>query len=395
MGYELRVPESLLTKLSVTTAALALAVSAGTPALAQSPPTPPGGPQAGESARIGASEDPTTASLLMSAASFVDDSAFLVVLGRNDVFADNLAGAALAAADEGETGGPMLLIPPAPAGLPQAVADELGRVLDNAGTTCGADSAYVYLLGGVDAVSPQVEQQLTDLGYCVERLAGASRVETSVAVANEILELRLGRDGATVADRGRILLARDDDPADAAAAGAYAARTGVPIVVTPGDELAPAVRDLLQPGDGAFRDVGLLGGAAALAPAVETAVLEAVDGQGFDTRIYRIQGPTRVETAIDVAENLWDPGMVINAAIVNGYGDEFWIYAIPGGAAAARASAPLLFVGEDEVYAPTDAYLRQNALGSLLTIGPESRISASTQEAAESALGSAVQPGTP
>lgn len=73
----------------------------------------------------------------------------------------------------------------------------------------------VYVVGGVNAVSDLVVDELADQGYCVERLAGESRVETSVAMPVEMLSFFTS---PQTPQRGP-LLARDDNPAGSASAG--------------------------------------------------------------------------------------------------------------------------------------------------------------------------------
>lgn len=340
------------------------------------------GAEVGESARVGDSDDPTQASVLLSQASFEDDSAGFAVIGRNDVFADNLGGAGLAGGD-----GPLLLVPPPPSGAPATVLDEIDRVLDPRDGACNDDGTDtdVYILGGDVAVSEETAGDIAARGYCVTRLFGDSRVETSVAVAFEIL-LRKGL-SAEQPQRGQVLLARTDNPADSASAGAYAAAFDVPIVVTPTNELHPAVRDLLTPGDGSFDNVTLLGGTAALSEAVADEVREVVNSGGFDVPVVRLAGAARDETALLVADRLWG-NAASNAAIVNGFDDDFWIHALPGGAISSRDLAPLLYVFESEIPPTTDSYLRQNPVGYLLTVGPETRISETVRMAAEESLGS-------
>ncbi len=87
---------------------------------------------------------------------------------------------------------------------------------------------------------------------------------------------------------------------------------------------------------------------------------------------------------------LWPAGNAPRqAAIVNGFSPTFWTYALPGGVVAARNAAPLLYVQTDTIPDPTDVYLRQFCPGFLVTVGPESEISAETRAAAEGSLGSA------
>ncbi|HWB71842.1 MAG TPA: cell wall-binding repeat-containing protein, partial [Egibacteraceae bacterium] len=120
--------------------------------------------------------DPTAAAVAISRARFADGQADHVVLSRDDTFPDSLAGAPLTA------GGPLLLT--ATATLSDATAAELDRVLP--------DGGVVYLLGGVAAIGQGVQDTLAARGYDVRRLAGPSRVETAVAVADQVRALNPG-----------------------------------------------------------------------------------------------------------------------------------------------------------------------------------------------------------
>lgn len=121
-----------------------------------------------------------------STAGFDDGAAAAAVLARSDTFPDALAGTPLAV----KKGGPLLLTPPT--ALDPTVGAELSRVL-------GAGSGKtVYLLGGTGALSPAVETAVEALGFTATRLAGATRYETAVAVAEalgspETLFLATGR----------------------------------------------------------------------------------------------------------------------------------------------------------------------------------------------------------
>lgn len=342
--------------------------------------------------RIGASEDPTLASIAMSQAVYPDAGAGWAVLGRNDEFPDNLAAAPFA-----WNGAPLLLVDPGTAPLRDEVVAELQRVLPPYGAEgCGQAGADVYVVGGEAAVGPQVIEQLTALGYCPERLSGPSRVETARAIADRVLQRRAFSPDQP--DRGRVLIARSDNPADSSAAGSFAALTSTPILVTPGDALHPAVAEFLQPGDTAFSDIVLLGGPGALSPQVEQQIREVV--AGFEDTVRRVSGPTRDATAVAIAEELWgafvaeNPGEppVDSAAIVNGFSEDFWTYALPGGVFVAPEASPLLYVQSDAIPQTTDAYLRNTALTGLTTIGPESQVSEAVRQEAEGSLGSGVTP---
>lgn len=126
-----------------------------------------------------------------------------VVLTRSDQFADALGGSALAA----KAGGPLLLTPTA--GLDPAVKAEIQRVLG-----AGDGVKTVYVLGGVQALSPAVANALTALHYKVVRIAGQDRFSTAVAIAGAITGPNAAPDF--------ILVATGENYPDALSAGAAA-----------------------------------------------------------------------------------------------------------------------------------------------------------------------------
>jgi len=103
-------------------------------------------------------------------------SAHAVVLARSDFFSDALAGGPLAVA----VGGPLLITPGASisAAIDPRVLAAIERVLP------GGDT--VYVLGGDLALSPEVDNQLSFLGYKVVREAGVDEYATAVAIANQL-----------------------------------------------------------------------------------------------------------------------------------------------------------------------------------------------------------------
>jgi putative cell wall-binding protein len=94
------------------------------------------------------------------------------LIGRDDLFADSLAGGALQG-DAIENGRPLLLTDTDE--LEDDVLAELDRVLGGDGT--------VHILGGEVAISAEVEEALADAGYDINRFEGETRIETAAAIA--------------------------------------------------------------------------------------------------------------------------------------------------------------------------------------------------------------------
>lgn len=258
-----------------------------------------------------------------------------VVLGRSDVFADALGGSGLAA-DQG----PMLFTPgprtvdPDPV-LHPAVRAEIDRLLGRQGT--------VYLLGGTAAVSRSIEAELARDGYDVRRLAGASRAETAVKVAREMV----ARFGAPA----EVLIARADVWADAVTGGAYAAATRSPVLLTDHDRLHPAVGAFLTETRPAQR--WALGGTAALSEHVVQSAAAS-----------RIAGADRASTAVAIAEQLWGKTIAADGDLyVSAPGDgSGWAYALAYAPWSAVHDSPQLLVGA-AVPVPVEEYLERLGYG--------------------------------
>lgn len=283
-----------------------------------------------------------------------DRQASGAVLARADDFADALAGSGLLA------DAPLLLTPRDR--LDPRVETELVRAL--------APGAEVVLLGGRAALSDGVEAAVRDLGFVPVRLAGSSRVETAVAVATEV-HRRSGR--------SEVLLARaygvEGDAtaawADSVAAGGLAATLGLPLLVTPSDEVHGAVRRFLD-GVAPTRTI-LLGGIAALSESVANAVPNPT----------RLSGHDRVATAAALAEVGWGAARVGERSfiVVNGYRDDGWAFGLVAAGLSSDARSPILLVGET-VAEPVRRLVR--TCGSpevdLALVGDGAQVTASVRE---------------
>lgn len=298
----------------------------------------------GSAQRLADTEDPVTAAIALSQSTFTPGAATHVVLGRDDVYADSLAGSALAG-----SAGPLLYGAGGPDGLlTDATLSEISRVLERRDD---CDRPQVWLLGGEQAVSTGVVEQLDAEGHCVGRLAGPTRVETSVAIAAALPQ---------GSGDGRVLLVSADGWADAATAGAYAAREGTPVLVTPSDVLAPAVAAQLAARRPA--EIVLLGGTGVLSEGV--AASAAAYGP-----VRRIAGPTRDTTATAIIDELFGPGPARGIILVDGYSESAWAFALAAAPVAARTDAALLYVDATGLSPATRRWLADHEYTSVTAVG--------------------------
>jgi putative cell wall-binding protein len=267
---------------------------AGKPLLGlPAPPAPPPAPRVPVD-RVGGS--PVA---LAVARRFPDHSAAGAVVARDDVFADALAGAALATALHG----PVLLA--GRDGVSDAVVAEAARVLAPGGT--------VYVLGGTSALGPRVEAAFREAGLPTVRVGGADRFATAAAVASLV-------DAAP----SEVILASGTDFADAVVAGPL----GRPIVLVATDRVPAATAAYLAGVPAARRIV--VGGPVAVPDPVAAAA-----GAG-----ERVAGADRFETATRVAARWFPDATRVSIAPAGSFPD-----ALAGAAWSGRERMPLLLAG--------------------------------------------------
>ena len=144
--------------------------------------------------------------------------------------------------------------------------------------------AKVIILGGQAAVSTAVEEDLRDMGFRVDRIAGADRYETAHRVARLFAPDELPT----------VYLASGKNYADAVAAAPRVSRES-PLILTARDSLHAQARQFLTAEDRSIDEVIILGGKAAISETVENELRSL----GLPTR--RIAGADRYETAALIA----------------------------------------------------------------------------------------------
>lgn len=275
--------------------------------------------------RVGTPDGPSTA-IRVSRMLFEDGGAEAVVLARKDTFPDALGASAVAAAFNG----PVLFT--ASASLDAAARAELDRVL--------ADDGRVYLMGGTEALSDDIRQELEDAGYLTLRFAGITRIETAALAARAVGP---GPDGTVIVARSHGNPDIAQGWVDSISCGGWAAETATPILLTnPGEEdLHPATRATLQ--RLAVERVVICGGLSAVPQRHADQIAE------LGVVVERRAGRDRIETAVDVARNLWGYGVPDGQTflLVRGWGTTFG-FGLAAAPLSAALDAPLLLVDSRE-----------------------------------------------
>lgn len=333
-----------------------------------------------------AGADRVLTSVALSRAAF--DAAGTVVLAPAEVYPEALLAAPLAAA----RGGPVLLAwgsqTPERDVLPDAVAAEIRRL--------GATAAV--LVGSRQRLDPAVEGQLASKAGldpdAIERIAAPDRYELSRRVAERVLahhglEAEAassqavmpgaiggagGGSGGTQATVSPLLaLGEHADPArawpDALSAAPLAAQQVVPVLLTRPGELPAATRAVLE--RGGVSTVRIVGGPAAVSPAVEQEIRDA----GQETR--RLAGATRYRTSLAVAGEMLGAGASpaqVLLATGRGFAD-----ALASGAAVARLGGVQILVdGAEAAGAPAvlDWVEATEGVERLTAVGGEQAVTA-------------------
>ena len=262
-------------------------------------------------------------------------TAATVVLARDDSFADALAGGALA----GALGGRFLVT--ATGSLDERVAVELESL----------EAERVLIVGGTAAISEAVQADLEARGYATERIAGETRIETAVAVANDATN-DAGLPLYPTPRTAFIARAFGDGTAgfaDSLGGGMLAATEGEPLLLTETDRLSNETRAYLESVP-TLETVGIIGGTAAVSSTVESQLT----ALGFT--VERYAGTTRYGTADQVAEASFGGGADDVVALLDGVHADSWV---SGFAAATFAGgAVLLTRGTDIPDETTDALER-------------------------------------
>ena len=203
----------------------------------------------------------------------------------------------------------------------------------------------VYILGGTAAVSQDFEKGAADFGYTVERLKGANRFDTNLAIL----------EAAGVNATDTILIATGKNYADSLSASA----TGLPMVLVD-QELTQAQKDFLAK---TSKNFVILGGTGAVSAEVE----EQLDAIGDVTRV---KGASRYETSVEIAKKFFTGPTAAVLAYAQSFPD-----GLCGGPLALSLGAPMILTGNDS-FAAADAYISGITTG--VVCGGSARISDDT-----------------
>lgn len=281
-----------------------------------------------------------------------------VVIARADQYADALVGGVLAA----HLGAPVLLTHRD--GLLLPVAEEVVRL--------GAEEAWI--MGGPAALSEQVDTDLSRAGVAgIGRIAGPTRFDVAAEVARRI-------------DSHAAYLVEGANPSpdrgwpDAVATSALAGAQGRPLLLTLTHTLPEATRRAIN--NGSIRHITIVGGHAAISPAVEQQV------RNLGVTVERIAGADRYATSRALTDHaaaagLWNGDL----AVVTGNN---WPDALSAGPAQVHRQGAILLINGTQPDAPQETYRwlheRREDLHTVRSVGGQAAINLDVEAAIERTL---------
>ncbi len=182
-------------------------------------------------------------------------------------------------------------------------------------------------------------------GTTTDRLAGADRYQTAVAVSQK---------GWETSDYA--VLARGDHFADALCAGPLAQKYGGPILLTASNQLnADTLTELQRLG---VKHLFIAGGLGAVSQSVEDALKT-----GTSATIERIYGDDRYETSVKIAQKIGNTGKVV-LATGSDFPDALSISGI-----AAKLGMPILLTAKDSLSTSISDYFHNNTVRQTYVVG--------------------------
>ncbi|WP_163192232.1 endo-1,4-beta-xylanase [Clostridium thermarum] len=252
--------------------------------------------------RFGGSDRYETSIKISQAGWTTADSAVLV---RGDDFADTLSAVPFAV----QMDAPLLLT--YTNYLDSRIVGELNRL----------QVKTVYIIGGPGAISVTVENTIKAMGISVERIGGADRYATSLAIANKMPV------------KEQVFLVTGKNYADALSISSYAAAAGSPILLTDGTRLTAEVSKFIKDNNS---KVYVIGGTGVISEAAVKGIAKA----------ERIAGNDRYATNLAVLEKFaaeYDFSSIYLATGSN-YPD-----AICGSVLAGKEKAPMILLGNKDI----------------------------------------------
>ena len=220
-----------------------------------------------------------------------------IVLVEKDSIVDGLAATPLATMTEA----PVLFTDKN--SVPTDVVEEMKRALDIKSMPVGKlEDTTVYVVGGDNKIDDSVIAQIkNELGVTVKRLAGNSRTETSVKIAEEMKAIAK-KNSTNINDK--VFVVGRDGEADAMSIAGYAASQKSPIIVADRTELTDDAVDFISK---EAQTADIIGGNTVVNADIEAKLVEILDNK--KDSVERVEGSRRAETNANVINKYYKTGV--------------------------------------------------------------------------------------
>ena len=264
-------------------------------------------------------------------------SAETVVLARADIYPDALSASLLAKLKSA----PMLLNPNDK--LDDSVRSEIERL--------GAEK--IIIVGGLNSISQEVEDELKALGLEIERLSGSDRYKTSAAIAKKIIEIK--------GSISKAIISSGEDFPDALSSSQLAVKEDMPILLVKLNDIDEEVMSILGNG---LNEIVIAGGENSISTSLQSKLIG---------NVTRLSGKDRYETAKAIAEYTYSS--TNKAFIASG---EIFADALVIGSVTHLENAPILLTKGTNAPKVTLDYLNVKDVKKIMIVGGTSTIRNST-----------------
>ncbi|NMH75177.1 hypothetical protein HF078_19035 [Bacillus sp. RO2] len=264
------------------------------------------------------------------------DKAETVIIANGSNFPDALSGAPLAY----KLNAPILLTSGKDSKLTESTKIRIKEL--------GARKAII--LGGESAVSSEVQTTLKNMNLTVKRVAGKDRYETASLIATEL--------GGTF----KAVIASGSNFPDALAIAPYAARNGIPILLTKGGETEP----LNSYASNVIKSKKITS-------TIVVGDMKVVSKKAYDAlpKPDRIAGKDRYATSVAIIEELNLPTDMLYVATGKGFAD-----ALTGSVLAAKENAAILLIGniQNQESVETTNLIAKHNIDTFYVLGGDSAV---------------------
>lgn len=210
----------------------------------------------------------------------VTDKTDTVILASGNSYPDGLSAASLAKVFNA----PILLTDTSE--LSKSVKDKIKNI----------EAKKVIIVGGIGAVSQEIENEINNMNLQCERIGGKDRYETSINIAKRLQF------------NGKVVLASGNSFADALSIAPIAAKNATPIILTDKNTIPNVVKEYLS--DKEIEKTYIIGGQGVISDEVASQVKNP----------ERLGGQNRYETNMRIIKNFQDQLNLENMYIASGEG---------------------------------------------------------------------------